>query len=343
MTKPRSQLIDISQTPYYHCISRCVRRAFLCGEDHVTGKNYEYRKDWMIERLALLSRVFSIQISSYAVMSNHYHVVLRVDKYQANEWDDPAVAKRWRQIYGWPLLVNKYLKGDTDKAETMKDKEVIQTWRERLYDISWFMRCLNEHLARRANAEDQCTGSFWESRYKSQALLGDAAVLTCMSYVDLNPIRAKTSDTPENSDYTSVQQRINKLHASTKPKGDKNKSLPEQSSPTVKLMPLVKQKNDNHPNAIGYTLRDYLELIDWVGRSVRSDKRGAISSTTPPILSRLGINEDEFIEHVLTYEDKNHYPIATGPLENIITLAKHWKQKFIKGQYTVMKLYHPNC
>ena len=134
--------------------------AFLCGEDHLTGKNYEHRKDWAVERLTLLSRVFSIQVASYAMMSNHYHLVLRVDKYQAREWNDKQVALRWRKLYSWPVLIHKYFNANTDKAEAMKAQEIIQAWRERLYDISWFMRCLNEHLARKANAEDQCTGRF---------------------------------------------------------------------------------------------------------------------------------------------------------------------------------------
>ena len=337
MTKPRSQLIDLQQTPYYHCINRCVRRSFLCGEDHLTGKNYEHRKGWIVERLALLSRIFTIEVASYAIMSNHYHVVLRVDKDSAHKLNDEQVAKRWRKLYHWPLLVDNYLKGQTDVAESNKAQQIIQTWRHRLYDISWFMRCLNEYLARKANKEDNCTGRFWEGRYKSQALLGEAAVLTCMTYVDLNPIRAGIAKTPETSDHTSVQQRITSINQSSKRK----KSKTADSPPKVRLMPLVKQRNDKHPNAIGYTLKDYLELIDWIGRGKRDNKRGLINERTPPILQRLELNAEDFIEHVLTYEDKNFYPIAMGPLDKIKNLAKHWKQKFIKGQYLFQRIYSP--
>ena len=337
MTKPRSQLIDLQQTPYYHCINRCVRRSFLCGEDHVTGKNYEHRKNWAVERLALLSRVFTIDVASYAIMSNHYHVVLRVDRERALKLSDEQIARRWKKLYHWPLLVERYFKGETGNAETDKARDIIQTWRNRLYDISWFMRCLNEYLARRANQEDNCTGKFWEGRYKSQALLGEAAVLTCMAYVDLNPVRANIADSPESSDYTSIQQRI----VSTKKQASKQKHQTDTSNQKVRLMPLVKQANDNHPNAIGYTLRDYLELVDWIGRSKRNDKRGSIGSRTPPILQRLELSTDDFIDHVLTYEDKNFYPLAIGPIDKLKNLAQHWKQKFIKGQYALQRLYSP--
>ncbi|MGB1110170.1 MAG: transposase, partial [Gammaproteobacteria bacterium] len=208
MTRAREQLISLSDTPYYHCISRCVRRAFLCGEDHLTGNNYEHRKGWVIERLHLLDSVFAIDLCAYAVMSNHCHLVLRVDTARADDWEREQVIERWQRLYSLPPLIQQYLAGSSSPGLQQKAEEIIERWRERLMDISWYMRSLNEHLARRANAEDGCTGRFWEGRFKSQALLDEAAVLTCMSYVDLNPIRAKIAQTPEDSDFTAIQQRI---------------------------------------------------------------------------------------------------------------------------------------
>lgn len=144
-------------------------------------------------------------------MSNHYHVVLRVDAEEAERLSDVVVLKRWRLLFAGDVLVERYLsekQSSMDDAEKKKVHEIAQEWRSRLTDISWFMRCLNESIARKANKEDGCKGRFWEGRFKSQALLDEVAVLACMTYVDLNPVRAGIAETPELSDFTSIQERI---------------------------------------------------------------------------------------------------------------------------------------
>ncbi len=197
MTQPRNRLVSVVDTPYYHCIGRCVRRAFLCGTDASSGRNYEHRRQWLLDRLKQLTQIFAIDVCSYAVMSNHYHVVVKLSPSSANDWTDKAIIERWTSLYRGNEHTRAYLSGE---ALSLSSKAYINThlplWKERLSSLSWFMKCLNEYIARRANAEDQCTGHFWEGRFKSQALLDEAALMSCMAYVDLNPIRAKMATTP---------------------------------------------------------------------------------------------------------------------------------------------------
>jgi REP element-mobilizing transposase RayT len=152
-------------------------------------------------------------------MSNHTHVVVCVDKDMADGWAMEEVVRRWHQLYQGTLLSQKYQRGDTlSKGELISLEETVTIYRQRLYDISWLMRNLNEYIAREANKEDGCTGRFWEGRFKSQALLDESAVLACMAYVDLNPIRAKMDTTPETSKHTSIQHRIQALIKGEQPK-----------------------------------------------------------------------------------------------------------------------------
>ncbi|MGB0867467.1 MAG: transposase, partial [Granulosicoccaceae bacterium] len=209
MPTPRKALIAVEDTPYYHVVSRCVRRAFLCGVDTSTGKNYEYRRAELEERLLFLGTVFAIDICAYAIMSNHHHEVLHIDQNRAMKWSDEEVVRRWHQIYDGTLYSQRFsAREPLSDAEKLRLDESITEWRKRLASISWFMRRLNEPTARQANKEDGCTGKFFEARFKSQALLDEQALIACMAYNDLNPIRAKLADTPEDSDHTSIKLRI---------------------------------------------------------------------------------------------------------------------------------------
>ena len=212
MPRPRSTLVSLDATPYYHRISRCVRRAFLCGEDFVSGKSFEYRRGWIEQRLLELADIFAIDIAAYAVMSNHYHVVLHIDRNTAQGWSEREVIDRWHRLFNGSMLSQRYAQGETlGKAELNALSVQIEEWRQRLVSISWFMRCTNERIAREANKEDDATGRFWEGRFKSQALLDEKALAACMAYVDLNPIRAALANSPETSEFTGVKDRIDDL------------------------------------------------------------------------------------------------------------------------------------
>ncbi len=290
MPRPRKSQISLDATPYYHCVSRCVRRAFLCGEDKYTGQSYEHRRGWVEERILELTHWFSIDTCAFAVMSNHCHILLHVDVDQAKAWSTRETIERWHGLFSGNPLSQRFLSGQAlCEAELRAVEEKAEIWRGNLMSVSWFMRCLNEHIARQANAEDNCTGRFWEGRFKCQALLDEAAIMACMAYVDLNPVRAGMADTPEASDHTSVQKRIHAIQNS-------------QPGQPEELMPFVGNPRKEMPKGLAFQLEDYLQLIDWTGRCIRDDKRGSISSELPPILERLQIEQEAWLSLTDSFE-----------------------------------------
>lgn len=208
MTIARKQIIHPSVSRYYHCIARCVRHSFLCGEDRVTGQNYDHRKEWLVDRMRYLASVFAVEVCAYAVMSSHYHIFLHWNIEQAQDWTNREVVERWCKLYRNRLGLAYLNRESLLAAQRDALNDSIVVWRERLKDISWYMRCLNEYIARKANQEEQCSGHFWQSRFRSQPLLDEAALLSCMAYVDLNPIQAGTTDRLETSDFSSIYERL---------------------------------------------------------------------------------------------------------------------------------------
>lgn len=304
MTRARQSLVDHALTPYYHVVGRCVRRAFLCGVDSYNQRDYSHRKAWVVDLLARLAAGFALDVAAYAVMSNHYHLVLRLNSEAAARWPEQEVARRWQCFFGQHVLVKRYLQGNcSTPAECAAAQKMLLVWRERLCSLSWFMRVFNERLARQANVEDGCTGRFWEGRFRSQALLDEVGLLACMAYVDLNPVRAGIAPTPEASEFTSIEQRIKALQAEkSTPKAAaspaaKGKAEGDADTPRPRLMPFMPEglaKAKLSAKHLPYQLQDYLELLDWAGRIEHRGKRGAIAADVPAILTRLALEPERF-------------------------------------------------
>ncbi len=329
MTRPRSLLVSVCDTAYYHCIGRCVRRAFLCGNDPVSGRSFDHRKTLILERLSLLTEAFAIDLCAYALMSNHYHLVLRLAPARATDWTKREVVERWRRIYTGPPCAERFLDGALlSNIEQTLLGECINRWRQRLCDLSWFMRCLNEFIARVANAEDQCTGRFWEGRFKSQALLDETALLTVMSYVDLNPVRAGLADSIEASDFTSAQQRLSEVVQG---------KVTDRAANKPTLLPFAQALRSDTDEGLPFNLQDYLDLLDITGRAIHPTKRGGIPHTKPRLLSTLGVAPGEWLKNVSALHARFRHFIGSPHRLSALAAQRGWR--WIRGQSAARQLY----
>jgi hypothetical protein len=243
--------------------------------------------------LKVLAGVFACEVGAYAVMSNHVHVVVRMDPEAAQGWSSAEVAERWCALFGKTLP-----KGPDGRVEAgvvaglAADAGWVAERRKRLGNLSWFMRALCEDIARRANAEDDCTGRFWEGRFASVPLLDQAALIACMAYVDLNPVRAKLADRPERSAFTGVRERI---RARQRHRIGRRAVAPPSPESGLWLAPVEACAVDGLPARERMTLDDYLTLVDATGRALRAGKRGAIPRGLAPILARLDVSVEDWI------------------------------------------------
>jgi REP element-mobilizing transposase RayT len=314
MTLARRHQFDPADPPWVHAISRCVRRAFLAGGKH------EHRKSWLEDRLRLLAGVFAVEVAGYAVMSNHLHVVLRMDPSAAQSWSAATVVERWWTIYprqrlrdGTPVTATA-----AQVREQARDAVWVAQRRQRLADLGWFMKALKEEISRRANREDGCTGAFWEGRFTSVPLLDNAALVACMAYVDLNPVRAGIAPTPEDSTHTGGRTRIRARNRwwATRRLRQRGRSAADVGRLLTKvgldhaaahpedglwLTPLARcrvavPEGDVVPAVEGPLSVDaYLELLDATGRSLARGKRGSIDARLAPILARLDLRVEDWL------------------------------------------------
>jgi hypothetical protein len=293
MTIARRQLIDVSVTRWYHCISRCVRGASLLGDGSFD------RKEWLETRIEELAQVFAMGVGGFSVMDNHLHLLLRLDPDVAASWSDDDVVRRWGRLYPprdksrQPLPIS-----DDWVRGKLKDSSWVARARERLQSIGWFMKCLKEPLSRLANREDKCRGAFFQGRYKSVAILDEEALLAVGVYIDLNPVAAKVAKVPETSEYTSIKQRVDHIKAddaTAQLEAAKDGSVAGSRAASgleedLWLCPIEDRRRiDSSREGMfeGLSIGNYLRLVDYTGRLFREGK-ARISDDLAGILDRIG-------------------------------------------------------
>ena len=308
MTYPRSHLVEPGSGTYHVC-SRCVRRSFLCGVDNLTGRDFSHRRQWIQARILELSKLFSISIYAYAVMSNHYHIVLSIDPI---ELTDEEVADRWLQLCP---AANRGKGVRAQKADRRRaiigNQTRLAVLRSRLQSLSWFMRFINEPLARLANKEDNCKGRFWEGRFKSQILLDDASILASMVYVDLNPVRAGIANDLDDSDCTSIQHRL-------------SNDLKEKQ--IVAINP-----SHSHPPFAPMSLTDYVNLVRWTAKE-QDYMRRSIQGPAHQYLRNNHTTHDGWFRDNLP--KPHRWQRAMGSIEALQEYAKAIGQCWIKRRLT---------
>lgn len=296
MTRPRSSLVCTDLTRYYHCITRCVRQAFLLQE----GKTD--RKKWLEDRMKEVAEVYAVSVASYAILDNHFHVLLRLDVDIAAAWSDEEVIKRWATLH--PPKVKRKPIPITDQwlAEEAKDKTKVDKYRQRLCDLGWFMKEVKEPLARLCNREDGTTGTFFEGRFKSIAVLDEQALLRTAIYIDLNPFAAGLASTPEQCVYTSLYARIqharqrNQLEAVYLARFGGSAAL-EVSADTEEGLWLVPIEDRRHFGSrteglvSAFTLGNYLLLLDTMARTPR-DTKAFLPAEVVDIFARLNFDQE---------------------------------------------------
>lgn len=354
MRKARCEVIDRAEVNCVHVCSRTVRRCFLFGQDTLTGKNFDHRKPWIEELLRHFAAHFGIDLLAYAILSNHFHLILRNRPDVVATWSDTEVARRWLMICphrrdpaGEPLPPSE---AELDTIRRCPTR--LAETRRRLADISWWMRLLCQRIATRANQEDEAHGRFFEERFKAIRLVDEASLVACATYVDLNPIRAAMAETIETSDHTSVQCRIEAMRADrsdeqafaaeeekvsaagaeqTSAQDGENETrardsflapitIDERQDPTGPC-PSRHSSRCSDKGFLPMSTPEYLELLDWTARRTRSDKRGTTPLKVPPLVTRLGLSDLQWIELVGNFGRLFHH--VAGRPETVDRLRSH--------------------
>jgi hypothetical protein len=352
----RREIVPDGEIGVFHCFARCVRRAFLCGFDEVTGNDYEHRRQWLIDLQAQAAGLFAVEIAFHAELSNHLHLIVRTRPDVVATWSDEEVVRRWLKIArlkrgsdlaGWEPSEQRV------RMELAKPQRAA-TLRRRLSSVSWLMGTVCENLARRANAEDGCRGRFWETRFGCRELADETAILVCGIYVDLNQIRSGEASTPEQSRYTSAYDRIEGRKArrvASEPPGQRPAAAAARRDRWLCELSLEENADSDisagqrstspwrasDKGLLPISLDDYLELLDWTGRQVRSDKPGAIPDHLAPILDRLHIHAEHWVQTVTQFESL--FGHVAGRVEQITRAAHRLGRRWLHGAASAAKAF----
>ena len=273
MAIPRRKLVDPENACAYHLVSKCTRGMYLCGWDRMTRKQYRHRRRWLVKRARSLAKCFAIDLLTYAVMSNHFHLVVIFDPKACETWSDEEVARRWvdafpppeprSRVRGRIAAARVWERRKADRRELLLLNPVrLERARRTLGSLSSFMKHLKQPIARWANLEDGCEGHFFQQRFYSGALLNEKAIIAAAAYVDLNPVRAELAERLDEYEDASIAERIRE---------DSPERLDDYLRPIASGL-------GPHRSFVEITLGDYVGLLEGIAAAqTKPEKKTAQS------------------------------------------------------------------
>lgn len=315
----RCEVFEAEEVGVYHVYNRVVRRCFLWGTDPLTGTDFSYRREMVVERLRLLTKYFAIDILAYAVLSNHFHLVVRNRPDLVDRLSDREVARRWLMIC--PAKRNPdstpIEPTESELKMVLNDRNKLKELRGRLSNPSWLMGRACQYIARRCNDEDQQSGRFFEERFKMKRLLDEGAVLACLAYVDLNPHRAGVSDHVGDYEAVSISERLRKLDDSDASPEEwlvpfsratvqdcSTRGLQAQDSqPIDQSLSEASEKIAPTAEHLPFDFEAYCKLLRWLTENGKS--RGddvSVNHRVDRMLCQFGFAIPAFVEAVDAYE-----------------------------------------
>mgnify|MGYP002623053666 FL=1 len=344
-TCPRSDVVLEGESHFYHVWTRCVRRACLFGSDDQTVGDYTYRRNWILRYLVELCRLFAVEVNFHAEMQNHLHFLLRTRPDLVKLWSDEEVVRRWMAICRLIRSEDGKTIRELEDAEVqakLRDPEKVAQIRQNLSSVSQFMKALCEHIARRANREDDVSGAFFESRFGCRRIENEAGIVICGMYIDLNEIRAGEAKTPETSTHTSAYDRIvarRQRAEGVAPEKQADCWLselfldPRSDAYVPGPQPSATGKRASDKGVLPLQLDDYLQLLDWTGRQLVKDKPGAIPKHLAPILERLGMaatKAEQWLDLIANFDKLFTHVVGTS--QQLVDRAAEKGRRYFRGR-----------
>lgn len=335
---PRSSRISPDEVTIAHVWSQTVQQMFLLGKDSLSGEDYSHRKDWVIDIMAHQSMFMAIDILRFAVMENHVHFLLRTRPDIVRGWSDQEVAwnylllcpkkKRRKKVDGkWQYETEEPSQKDIDAI--VNDQKELKKIRRKLSSLSFWMQLLKQKVARRANSEVQrdgvCKGAFWKGRFEMTVINTREHLLTCSVYIDLNPFRAKMTDSLEGYSYTSIYMQLMGVFREMLDRGD---LIPTVGNPlgefpeSSMLAPIefVEEKVEASTKSevgnsrvskpkfrcsdtgfLEITAEQYCELVRWSMGQLGADREGAISGLEHAVVESHGMSLETWRERLMSF------------------------------------------